>query len=1051
MMNLIYNADLPPDKKKTYILVPLEDTSKYLSSAYLCVKDFFKLLRTYPDLLYKIISKAELKDVHNSSFVYFITNNFFNNILSSRTYSEELLFLLTQLLYEEISSLKEISDFPNLFDNSIVFALIKGFRYKRDVQKFFELVLSDIIEEYEKSENNTRPLIFKIENLDEFIKNEEGTILNGLSNQLNERKEEIQKKHNNEIKELKNMYKMKLTNYEESIISHNSSLCINQQSENEKYKMKESLDNEQFLIKYLMELNKEDLIEILKKETKETMKNYINEQLDCMNNENDFYSNSKLLDAIQHSSNVEKIIYHYKKNFNIAIDIIKKIIKKYKDNFDLIPYSIKYTSKIICLSLKKKFKEITNNEIYKIIAEFVFVFIFKEFFLNPDYGSLITTIIISKETKKNLMIIFEIWKKLISFQLYQNNNKYSEYTPFNWFFLDNINDIYELCQKTLDVNLPDTLIDHKNEDNKNNNNNKMKNTSFYSYSICYNIYNLTTLLNIVKNNLSYILENKSTKNEISEFEIVYNNLKEKKDIFKKLKSGDGQTVNYYIYYEVFYSKKFQDILFKTIKNEDIFSVKEIKDPKNDEEIYLNKIIRCKNIFCDLLFKSENLSAIELNNNNIDLNNGEQIIIALSEFYQNKSILYQFFLRNKNNDIDINYNDNNLDSNALYQDTNCLPLDWYSKTLLSCLQELNDDKKNSTINYKELILSLKNEINNTINKYNFEELAQALENLKNTRNFIKNFIEKQEKYNYLNINTKIRNFIESEIIDVEIKFKYEPNEKILSITKTEDGINSKFQQLDEFFSTASNKEEVINCSNIPDFIKKFPHLTLIAKRLKIDVFRIENDIKIKKGLLNYLKIVREHIKNRFVKEEAEDIYVRVKTTIMIRLYDKLFPKNPSSEDIFFYNQCVTLSWVEPRHLKQGHLLFDDFLPITSSCFDQINNEKSALGKLEVISKIFDAIINVIKFNKGGNFSADDIFPILEYALIKAHPKRLSSNLKYLQIFMKKDEYSKDNMHFDYLNGYLNLFKEIKYKDFVDINEEEFNRKCQEMKKKLEEAD
>ena len=85
------------------------------------------------------------------------------------------------------------------------------------------------------------------------------------------------------------------------------------------------------------------------------------------------------------------------------------------------------------------------------------------------------------------------------------------------------------------------------------------------------------------------------------------------------------------------------------------------------------------------------------------------------------------------------------------------------------------------------------------------------------------------------------------------------------------------------------------------------------------------------------------------------------------------------------------------------------------------------------------------------STDDIAPILEYALIKAHPNRLYSNLKYLQIFMKKDKYTKDNMHFDYLNGYMNSLKNVKYTDFDDITEEEFDRKCQEMKKKLEEVD
>ena len=169
--------------------------------------------------------------------------------------------------------------------------------------------------------------------------------------------------------------------------------------------------------------------------------------------------------------------------------------------------------------------------------------------------------------------------------------------------------------------------------------------------------------------------------------------------------------------------------------------------------------------------------------------------------------------------------------------------------------------------------------------------------------------------------------------------------------------------------------------------------------------------------------------------------------MVRLYDKLFPKKPDLEDISFYNQCLSLSWIEPKHLKQENLFFDNFLPITTSYFEQINNEKSASSKLEVISKIFDAINSVIIFNKGGNFSTDDIAPIFEYALIKAHPNRFSSNLKYLQIFMKKDEDLKERMNFDYLKAYMNIIKNATYSDFYDISEIEFNTKCQEFRNKL----
>ena len=1054
MMNIRDNISLPNDKKKNYKLIPLEDTSKYLSSAYLGVKDFFKILRSSPKLMYKILTKAEQKDFNNPSFIYFITNNFYNNILSSKTYSEELLSLITHLLYDQISDLKKISDFPKLFQNSNVFSLLKGLKYKNEIQSYFGLVLSDVIEEYENSENNARPLVFKIDNLLDFIQNEEISLNYELNNSVEDKKKEIQKKQSIQLNEFNKMFKMKLSNYDDSSSGNTSSLFMSENG-TEESENKDSLDEgETFLTKYLIELKKCDLIDKLNEETCEIMKNFIQEQLKGMDSD-EKYSNSKFLDEIQKSKETEKLLYNYKKNFYIVIEIINKIIKKFNETIDLIPYTIKYICKIISVSLKKKFKGISQLEIYNYVGEFFLVFIFQDFFLNPDYGTLITSIIISQETKKNLLIIFEIWKKLISFKFYINNKEYGDYTPFNWFFLESINNIINICQKILDINLPDSFNNDDKFDNRENKNfmlNINNNSSFFSYSICYNIYNLTALLNIIKNNTNYFFENKSTRNEIAEFEVVYRNLKNKKDIFKKLKSNEGQTVNYYIYYEVFYSKKFQDILFKTIKQGNNFSIDEIKNPSNEEEKYLNKIIKSKNLLCELLFKSENLFKIKFNKENINFNNTEEIISLLSAYYQDKSVLNKCYSKFMPNDIDINYNDTNIDmsyTNNINSDLNSLPLYWYSNTLLSCFQELNEDENNK-LDFHKLFSELTEDINNSMNIYNFEELAQALESLKNTRVYTNNFIENQEKYKNININTKIRNFIEHEKIEVEIKFRYNKETKLIYVTKTEDGINSKFQKLDEFLNQ-TQKDKVINCSSISEFIKKFPNLSEISKKHKIDTFLIEKEIKVKRSLLDFLKIVKEHIKKAFEKEEIENVYSKVKRTIMVRLYDKLFPKKPDLEDVSFYNQCLALSWIEPKHLKQEKLFFDNFLPITTSYFEQINNEKSASGKLEVICKIFDAINSVIIFNKGGNFSTDDIAPICEYALIKAHPNRFSSNLKYLQIFMKKDEDLKERMYFDYLKAYVNIIKKSTYLDFYDVTKDEFYEKCQEIKDKMLQGD
>ena len=1053
-MNIRDNATLPKNKKKKYNLIPIEDASKFLSSAYLCIKDFFKVMRGSPELIYKIMTKVEQKDLNDSSFIYFITNNFFDNILSSKTHSKELLLLITHLLHDQISTLQNIEDFPKLFENSIVFTLMKYIKYKKDVHTFFGIIFKEIIEEYEYSEYNMRPLKFQINDLSEFIKQEEELLMNQFKNSENDKKKEILKKQKIEIKEQNQMFQMKLSNSIDTSLS-SSIIYFSNDNENEISMNNDySFDGKKFLSKYIMELNKKDLLNKLNSESNEMMKNFLKEQLEYMKSEENLYGNSKFFDELQKFDNIEKILYNYQKNFFIVIDILNKIIKNINDNIELIPYNIKYICKIIYISLKKQFKGITNIEVYKSISEFFFIFIFQEFFLYPDYGSLITSIIISDETKINLNIIFKIWERFISLKLYTNKNEFKNFTPFNWFFLDNIQSIFNIYEKLIDFNLPDSLFESEekkclkdsfNENNYMINYSLSKNSYFYSYSICYNINNLTTLLNIIKNNISYIFDNKANKNEIAEFEIIYKNIKDKKDILKKLKSGDGETINYYIYHEIFYSKKFQDILFKSIKQSEIFKIKEVKNPQKEEETHLNKIIRIKNLLCELLFKSEDLSILKSNIKGIDYNNVENIISALSKYYEQKNTLYKCYSNCPIVDLDIDYNDTNVD-NTYCLDTfsEGLPLKWYANTLLYCLQEIKKD--DFIINYQEIFQSLKEDVNNSINKFNFEELSQVLESLKNTRTYINNYIENQEKYKNLNINTEIRNFIENEKIDVEIKFKYDKKTKLINIRKREEGINSKFEQLDEFLNE-THKDDVINCSNILEFIKKFPPLSLYSRKYKIEVFLLEKEIGIKKCLLDFFKIVKEHIEIRFDKNDIEEVYSKIKEIIMTRLYDKLFPKKPDLDDIYFFRKCRILSWVEPKHLNLENLFFDNFLPKTTEYFEQINNERSASRKLEVISKIFEVINNAIKFNKGGNFSTDDIAPICEYALIKAHPERLSSNLKFLQIFMIKNQSFKERMHFDYLKAYMNIIKNATEVDFNGVKEEEFIKKCNQMENKL----
>ena len=81
-----------------------------------------------------------------------------------------------------------------------------------------------------------------------------------------------------------------------------------------------------------------------------------------------------------------------------------------------------------------------------------------------------------------------------------------------------------------------------------------------------------------------------------------------------------------------------------------------------------------------------------------------------------------------------------------------------------------------------------------------------------------------------------------------------------------------------------------------------------------------------------------------------------------------------------------------------------------------------------------------FIKGNSFSIDDIVPICEYCLIKAQPERLSSNLKYLQNFISNDGSDLRKMRFDILKTCMTSIKDINYKKFEGVTEEEYDRLC-----------
>ena len=236
-----------------------------------------------------------------------------------------------------------------------------------------------------------------------------------------------------------------------------------------------------------------------------------------------------------------------------------------------------------------------------------------------------------------------------------------------------------------------------------------------------------------------------------------------------------------------------------------------------------------------------------------------------------------------------------------------------------------------------------------------------------------------------------------------------------------------------------------CTNINEFISKFPNLSELAKHQDSELFSKDDDMNLKGALKDCMKIIKKDLKTYFKESEIEIAFKKLQKYIMSKIYEKIFPSDYDNDDLLFFYKSISLSWLEPKHLKIPNAInINNLIVITNSFFKQIDNEKTPSCKMEIIGKIFNTINSALQFSLGGNFSTDDIAPIFEYALIKARPERLSSNLKYLEFFLEKGSELSD-MYFDFLKNNLESIKEINYTKFSEINKEEFLQKCYEANK------
>ena len=1004
--------------RKEYELVDVNNC-EMLKELNLYFIKLMKYLWQQPKVVALLLEKSDINDIREILAPFFV-NNFYENILSSNYIEDNLMYLLTLILKQEINSLNDKNDINNFLNETVCGYLFEQLNMKSDVKAFFKKIISKIVENLELL-YSSKEMHFEIKQIQEDITNAKESKKGDKSNQ--NKKVKIS---SNEI--LRNSITEKDLSFGlgdecEYFGSSNNNLKI---------------DIKEFEEKYMKKLTKNEIIKL--KESKNTSDVFCEMCIqNCERNE-DIYSNEKLDDNIQSSKFFYNGLFEiYSNNVCRVITYIDQIFSNLFEHLYFAPYSIKCICKIISILLKKKFPDINQIEQNAFIAKFFFNKLFVPAFINPGTTALISDFIISGKTINNLKAISEILLKFVSGNLYLNNEKECDYTPFNWYFLNKMNVLTKLFDRMTKITLPNFIenfvYDKLPENFELNYFKEHPEEVFYHRSICFSLDVVCSIVSNLENCKKELFSSgeniglKKTHEKLCSHSctLKINEIKSKsggksidnsssfsgKKSLSDKKSKLRQKEYYFLLSDLLIDDKYKDIYNMEQKKKN-FSLEELKTIQNETEITHNNIIKVKNCFSSLLYNYRLI-------NKTDFEEGStsdtiSILKELSHYTK--------------------YSTNSIDAT--------IPSQWFIDLILNNLKKIPETLTNNDC--EELYNQMEKEINSSIKLLDFEALSLCHEKLRYAQR-IKLFYEKVRKnVRKLDMNGKICEIIEKEPIPVELYFN--EAEKFLKVEKgkikSKDLLNLKDDDVIE-----DKKKRCILCKTIKIFTNEFPSIAKIQEMQDIDLIEFEKEINLTETLDNYFNIIKEYLlKNGKINEKYfETVNHKIYDYVMEKLYEKIFPiDDPKDNKIF--RQAVMLSWIEPKHFIQDkkNYAFDSFLPDVTNSFKKIEKKKSPRKKLIYMSKIFESIRTLLLFNGASIMTGvDDQMPILNYAIIKARPMRMNSNCRFMELFLGDKRNKKEDNELTQLISLCDYIEYMSPGKLIGVSNEEFERKCNEAAK------
>ena len=988
-----------------------------------------------PKLIANIISTADKTDIIEY-LAPLIANNFYENILSPNYMEDNLLYVLTLLLQEEINSLKNINDYSIFLKDTPCSFLLGELNDKKDIQTFFKIIITKAVEKLESNCSN-KDLIFDLRKIEK-------------------EQENFDKKNDrNDNRSILSILSKKKSNIIRNSINMDDDLCLENEPDLDFTK---SIIVESSIIKekYLTYFSKEKIIELKEKQKiendnkKEKGNNdilydiYLNKlsssesqnKSNINNKKNNKYDNEQFLNDLDNNENVKKI---YTNNFYRVIDCINMIISGVLENIYFLPYSIKCICKIISILIKKKFPNINIIEQNAFISKFFFGKLLLPFFLFPAYEALITNFLISKKTVSNLKIISDILLKLTSGELYTNDLETNDFTPFNLFFIEKMPEVINIFKEIKTVNLPNFIEKLLNnqlpEDFKLNYFEQNPEEIINHRSICFTIDDINAIIRTIGLKKELYFSDKINKGLQKTYEKLCSNsskyiiseINKRQTFLKKtssknitiLKDKNGNfkqscvpRIYYFLISDILINEKYKTI-FKLEQKEPNFRIEELKKIENDTDLMQNNLIRVKNSICSILYNFHTLLKKDFPE--------ETTVDTKSIFKEIKK-----YSNSKNYLID-----------------DSIPTQWFLNFLSENIQKIPETYISN--DYELLYEEIEKDINNSINNLNFNTICTVHENLNYAKRQKKNYEKKKKRLKKVKLNDKISNIIEKISIPVAIYFDYDT--KHLKIEKA--NVNIKQLQFTDDQVIIDTKKHCKICKTIKIFINEFPNLTKYQIYQDVNLFELAKTLNLPDKLQVYFDIIKEHLqKCKILNEKNLNLIGNlIYDYILSKIHDKIFPKEDRIDDKIF-SQTIMLNWIEPKHFIQDkkNYCFDGFLPDVNNFLKKLEKQKCPAKKFSLMSKIFESIRNLVKFNGGDTMTGvDDQMPILNYALIKAHPLRIYSNCKYMELFLGERKNKKEDSELIQLLSLCDFIYNMNYSKLINVSKEEYNFKCQQAAK------